>query len=197
VAFRDGDNDRVRDLADRAMPMFEGLPDKTLVTSPIHMLAESARADGRLDEARGHYDRSLELSRATNDRLFEAVEYVNVALLEIAAGDADAAERSAKACLAIEEGREGNLPYVLLAIGAAAVIKGNARKAVVALSAAHRLVSMGGEMFDPADQPLYDSNIAAAREALALYEVEAAEREGRAFSFEDAIAFAVGDDGGS
>ena len=196
VAFRDGDYGRVKELAERAMPLFDRLPDKTLVTSPIHMLAESARADGRLDEARTHYERSLELSRATGDRIFEAVEHVNVALLEIAVGNADAAERSARTCLAIEEGRESNLPYALLALGAAAVLRGDARRAVVALTAAHRLVSVAGEMFDPADQPLYDTNIEAARKMLSAEELAEAEGRGRAMSTDEAIALAVGDDGG-
>ena len=51
IALRDGDHATLRVLCERAMPLWERLEDRSVVTSPIHLLAESARLEGALERA--------------------------------------------------------------------------------------------------------------------------------------------------
>lgn len=87
VAFREGDHTEVERLAEACLPIWERLLDKTIVTSPYHMLAESHRLHGRFHEARKFYLRNIEEARAIHDDEMVEVEMINLALLEVAAGN--------------------------------------------------------------------------------------------------------------
>lgn len=194
VAFRDGDHDRVTELAQECMPIFERLPDKTLVTSPVHMLAESARADGRLDEAREFYQENIGISRSADDARMIAVEYMNLGLLEAMSGDTAAATRYSLDAIGSEEFEDGDLPYALLALGAAAEIDGDVDRAVVLLAASARMVADAGGIFDPADEPIYRERIDSARAKLGPERFAALEEKGRSLDAAQARAIAVGED---
>ena len=187
VAFRDEDHDRLRELCATATPMFERLEDPSLVTSPIHMMAESARMQGEFDRARELYERSIEMSRRANDDETLATELNNTALLELAAGDPSRALALAREALALG-GDELLTAYCSLAIGAALVATGATEPGVEALAATTKRIEQAGIVLDPADQPVLDNAIARARQALTGEQFEAAWERGRSRSFEEAVA---------
>lgn len=160
VAFREGDHDEIERLTDDCLPIWETLPDKTLVTSPFHMLAESHRLHGRFDEARQLYLRNIEQARALNDSEMIDIETINLALLEVAAGNHEEAMEHIRRLAGQGEVQD---PYLLLARGAARVASGDHHEGVADLVASSRLLEEEGQILDPADQRVYDAAMERAR----------------------------------
>lgn len=190
IAFREGDHAALRALCERAMPLWERLPDRSVVTSPIHMLAESARLEGQLERARDLYEKSIAASREVGNNRFEAVEQLNLSFLELQAGDLEAARARVKASVQASAPGEGDLPYVLLALGAIAARGGDGRRAAEMLAKAEAMLAERGEVFDPGDKPLFDSATADARDVLGESFVEAWEA-GSSLSTDEALARAL------
>lgn len=165
VAFRDEDHERLRKLCDQAMPLWEALDDPSAVTSPIHMLAESARMEGELDRARELYERSIAGSRASGDERMVALELNNMALLELAAKQPARALELARESLTMVDD-DLDRTYCFLACGAALVEIGDPALGVRLLSLSKRLLDQEGVILDPADQPVFDVAIEKARQML-------------------------------
>src|SRR5207253_1922696 len=82
VAFRDGDYERVRSLANEARGLTRSLePDAGVM--PLHMLAAGTRLGGQLDDAVELYTESLELNRRLGDTYMAGVEAHNLGHVEI------------------------------------------------------------------------------------------------------------------
>ena len=107
VAFRDGDNDRVRQLAREARALTQDL-DPAAGVAPLHLLAAGTRLAGELDEAARLYRESLGLNRRLGDRRMVAVELHNLGHVELHRGDVAAAEESFAECLELRDERD---PY--------------------------------------------------------------------------------------
>ncbi|MFP5353395.1 MAG: tetratricopeptide repeat protein [Actinomycetota bacterium] len=187
VAFRREDHARLEELCAEATPLFEGLEDPTQTTSPVHMLAESARMQGDLDSARGFYERSIAMSRATGDDRMVAIELNNMAFLELAAGHPNEALRLARESLTLVQGDDDMNTYCLLAIGAALVASGHEGEGVMALSVVDKMLKGAGTVLDPADQPLFDDAVEAAKLTLGREDFERAWNDGSAVSSDEAI----------
>lgn len=164
VAFRAGDHDRLRALCEEAEPFWLQLEDPMQVTSPVHMMAESYRLQGTLDRARELYERSIAIAHRHGDLRWVALELNNVALLELQAGDPDAAERATRRSLATVEPEPMELAYALLSLGSVAASRREGNEAARMLGAAHSIMQELESVFDPADQPLFDRAVALARE---------------------------------
>lgn len=189
IAFRESDHATLRALCARAMPLWERLEDRSVVTNPIHMLAESARLQGDLDRARDLYKESIEASRQAGDDRFEAVEYLNSAFLELQAGNVDAARARVQSSIEARSPEEGDAPYVLLALGAIAARKADGNIAAQLLAKAEAMLLERGEVFDPGDKPLFDSAKAEAHGALGA-SFDQAWRAGGALTSDEAMQLA-------
>lgn len=165
VAFRAGDHERLRALCEEAEPFWLQLENPMEVTSPIHMMAESCRLQGELERARGLYERSIAAARRCDDARWVALELNNVALLELQAGDADAAERATRGSIATHEPGPMDLAYALLSLGSVAALRRDGTRAARTLAASQAILQELESIFDPADQPLFDRAVHLAREA--------------------------------
>jgi hypothetical protein len=116
--------------------------------------------------ARDLYEKSIAASREVGDKRFEALEYLNSPFLELQAGNLEGASARVKASVEASALEEGDLPYVLLALGAIAARGGDGRPAAEMLAKAEAMLAEKGEVVDPGDKPLFDSARADAREAL-------------------------------
>lgn len=172
IAFREKDHTKVRSLCVQASPFWEQLEDRSQVTSPIHLLAESARLEGDIPRARELYDKSIAYSEEAGDVRMLAIELNNKAFLEIQAANIDEAERLARESLRLlREGttrgvRPTDSAYCLLALGSIAARKGDANRAASLLAASEAILATNDAIFDPGDKPLFDEASALARKQL-------------------------------
>src|SRR5439155_21916229 len=92
VAFRDGDYERVRALAEEARGLVREL-DADADVPPLHLLAAGTRLGGDYNAAFELYNESLELNRRLGDTRMVGVELHNLGHVELHRGNVDAAER--------------------------------------------------------------------------------------------------------
>ena len=172
IAFREKDHTTVRSLCDQAGPFWEQLEDRSQVTSPIHVLAESARLEGDIPRARALYDRSIAHAEEAGDVRMLAIELNNKAFLEIQAGNIDGGERLARDSLrllrdgAAQVARATDGAYCLLALGSIAARRGEGDRAASLLAASETILAANDAIFDPGDKPLFDQGCALARNQL-------------------------------
>lgn len=133
TAVRTGATDRARQLADRAAPLLDELPDAAAVRhlDGLYWLAATESALGRGDLAAGHLGRGLRIAEAR--RLTGIVPQLAMAMarLQMAAGDLAGAVRHA-AC-AETNAAAVDSPYLL---GLALALKDEVTAAAVAVSGA-------------------------------------------------------------
>jgi len=151
VAFRDGDNDRVRQLACEARELTHDLDPATGV-APLHLLAAGTRLAGELDEAARLYRESLELNRRLGDQRMVAVELHNLGHVELHRGDVAAAEQAFAECLELRDERD---PYEAamthLNRAALAFARGEHERAREVLDSAASTLADSGTVLDPDD----------------------------------------------
>jgi len=156
IAFRNQDHAELERLMDLCRPIYEALADKTGVTSPNHMLAESLRMHGRFDEARELYLANIREAKELGQASREKLENINLALLEIAAGNPMTAVALLKPEL-VEPEKPYSQAYYGLALGASKVWLGAHAEGLGHLRESQRILSDQGEIWDPADQAVYDA----------------------------------------
>jgi len=151
VAFRDGDNGRVRRLAREARELTHDLAPATGV-APLHLLAAGTRLAGELDDAARLYRESLELNRRLGDQRMVAVELHNLGHVELHRGDVAAAEESFAECLELRDERD---PYEAamthLNRAALAFARGEHERARDLLDRADSALADAGIVLDPDD----------------------------------------------
>ena len=152
VAFRDGDYDRVRSLADEARQLTRSLaPDAGVM--PLHMLAAGTRLSGDLDGAVKLYTESLELNRSLGDTYMAGVELHNLGHVEIHRGNVGTARRLFAEC---EATRSDDNPYDLamtnLNQAALAFAAADSERAAELLSQTQTTLDAAGIALDPDDQ---------------------------------------------
>jgi tetratricopeptide (TPR) repeat protein len=97
IAFREGDNGRVRSLALQAYDLVcDG--DPSAAVAPLHMLAAGTRLSGEPDAAVALYHESLALNRRLGDARMIAAELHNIGHVELHRGNVGAAEQAFAEC---------------------------------------------------------------------------------------------------
>src|SRR3954471_922028 len=161
VGLRERDFAAVERLAAESEEAAAG--DAALGRLPLHMRAEAARMAGDLERARGLYDESIALNRALGNDAMVAVEQGNKAWVEIAAGDADAAEELVRAGLTGTEHDDAyGLAFGLLSLARIALMRGDP-SGVTALGASITLLERAGLVWDPAEEPEFHATVALGR----------------------------------
>ena len=197
IAFREKDHPTVRSLCAEAGPLWEKLDDRSQVTSPTHLLAESARLEGDIPRARTLYDRSIVYSEEAGDVRMHALELNNKAFLEIQAGNIDEAEELVRASVrrlqdeAAQVARPTDGAYCLLALGWIAARRGEGDRAASLLAASETILAANDAIFDPADKPLFDQGCALARDQLGEAQFLAAWERGSSMGASQALATGI------
>jgi tetratricopeptide (TPR) repeat protein len=151
VAFRDGDNARVRLLAAQARALARDL-DPAAGVAPLHMLAAGTRLAGDYDHAVELYTESLDLNRRLGDRRMVGMELHNLGHVELHRGNVEAAER----CFAEVAGIcDHHDPYEAgmthLNQAALAVVRGDRERAAELLGRVQATLEGAGILLDPDD----------------------------------------------
>jgi tetratricopeptide (TPR) repeat protein len=131
-----------------ALPVYRRLGHTAGLAETYHNLAITFRDLGRLDEAEGHEQRSLELARSAGDPRVEQMARVGLAELKLLRGDARGADeeatQAAVACATTGEDPLGEADALRLA-GAARAALGEVEEALVPLDRALELARRHGD----------------------------------------------------
>ena len=187
VALRRGDFPEVRRWAERGYGAAEGLDDPGAIRIPLHMRAAAARMEGRYDEARQLYLRSIELNEQLGNTLNIAAENHNLFYVELHSGNREeAGRRFGTASEWIFANNNAYMrPYVFLDAGVLALHDGDAERACRLVSVSDRIFRDTDAIPDPDDYVELESATATLRERLGE-RFDALWAEGRALDDERA-----------
>jgi tetratricopeptide (TPR) repeat protein len=168
VALRRGDFAEVRRWAERGYEAAEGLDDPATVRIPLHMRAAAARMEGRYDEARELYLRSIELNEQLGNAVNIAGENHNLVYVELHSGNREeAGRRFAAASEWIFANDNAYLrPYVFLDAGVLALHDGDDERACRLVACADRIFRDTDSIPDPDDYVELEQAVATLRERL-------------------------------
>jgi predicted ATPase/class 3 adenylate cyclase len=152
-----------------------------------------AFARGELEQARMLLEDALAQSEEIGERIIGCLIRFDLAHVHLETGDHVSASRyladgfRSSAERATNEG----VDYGLVILAAVAVRAGNAEQAARLLAAAEARRDAVGVVLEPAEQALHDSTVAGVRSQLAEGVLRATWEEGRAFSLEQAVDYAL------
>jgi tetratricopeptide (TPR) repeat protein len=192
VARRQGDRASARTLLEESLSIARALGDRVGRAYALTMLGELARLDGDLPRAEAHYEASLLVWRRRGKAGVAAALH-SLGWVALNRGDnAVAAARFAESLGLCRDQRYIQLGALCL-VGLAGVLhaRGQPERASHLVGAADVLLDSVGSPLDVADQAEYDRTHASLRMALGEDRFAAARNEGRALSFDAAIALAL------
>lgn len=161
LALRAADFSELDRLARECEEVADTARDPALRRLPLHMQAEAARMQGELPRARELYDASIELNERLGNEAMVGVERGNKAWVEIACRQFDEAERLLRASLEAADDDYG-IAFCLLGLARIELERDRQRGAEL-LGAAEALLDRAGLVWDPAEQPEYDTTVALAQ----------------------------------
>ena len=188
VCLAQGEYATAQALHERALAL-PGGGDGLRAGSLLNNLGEGARAQGKLDEARDYYRRAVAACRERTDPQVLTVALINLAFVEDAQGRGDEALAYLREAILLAE-RLGDRHEVALALlGVASVLarRDDAATAAWLLGASDALHEAIGAELDPADRPVYERVVAAARGALGSRAFLDAVRAGRSAPIDEAV----------
>jgi len=190
VAFRRGDTPDVRRWSRLALDLARKRGNQAETATPLHMLAEAARMEGNLDEARKIY---LE-NRALNQRLgrehWVRAETLNLGAVEVLGGNTEGAVPLFRETLRmVRESTDRFLtPYVLAWSARVALARHDPTLATRLLGAAQAQTKRTGLAMDPDEEPEFKRGISACRSAMSAAEFEKNWDEGLRIPDEESLA---------
>jgi tetratricopeptide (TPR) repeat protein len=185
-----GDLVQARVHLEQALKLALELENKRALASAINALAQLDRMEGKLDTAERLYERVLALARELEDKESIAIGLLNLSMVSIGRGSHERASGCLAEALAISveigstrAGQSG------LEVSAGLHALGEAwERTAILVGAAQAQMVQTGFHGDPADEAFLAPLIAKARQALGSTAFAVAEAEGRALSYEAAIA---------
>jgi tetratricopeptide (TPR) repeat protein len=193
VALRRGDFAEVRHWAERGYEAAVAVDDPGVTRLPLHMRAAAARMEGRHDEARELYLRSIELNEELGNAVNVAGENHNLVHVELRSGNREeAGRRFAAASQWIFANDNAYMrPYVFLDAGVIALHDGDDERACRLVACADRIFRDTDAIPDPDDYVELEEAVATLRERLGE-RFEATWAEGRELGEERAQELARG-----
>lgn len=164
LALRDRDFREVERLAEECDRLAAESGDRSLGRMPLHMRAEAARMEGRIELALELYDRSIALNHELGNAAMVQVELGNKGWAELANGRLDEAARLFRESLerAAPEDAYGRA-FCLLGCARVELERG-APEGIATLEAAERVLAQAGLVWDPAEEDEHARTAALARE---------------------------------
>ncbi|MDH5538028.1 MAG: tetratricopeptide repeat protein, partial [Rhizobacter sp.] len=178
--------DEAMRLHGEAVDLARSLGDASLLPYLLNNLAESQRSAGQLDAAQRCYRESLEHARSLGGRLAIAVPLNNLIRVLVAQGRPDQARSLAVECLPLVREQKVGVDLLEVAVGLASSL-GEHEWAARFWGAADKTLKDWGYRHQPVDVEHTAPLVANSRRALGAAAFEAAEADGRALSFEQAM----------
>ena len=168
VALRHSDFGEVRRWAERGYEAADGLDDPAAIRMPLHLRAAAARMDGRYDEARELYLRSIELNERLGNEVNIAGENHNLFYVALHSGDREEARRRLQTASAWIFANDNAYmrPYAFLDAGVLALHDGDDERACRLVACAQRIFEETDSIPDPDDHVELDHTVATLRERL-------------------------------
>jgi predicted ATPase/DNA-binding winged helix-turn-helix (wHTH) protein len=163
---------------------------KREVAAALNMLAQLYRVEGQLDTAELLFESVIATARELGDIESIAIVLLNRAMIAISRHGAEAAGQMLLETIAMNEeiGSKAVAQSVLEASCGLAVLRQEWPQAAHFYGAAESLSAQTGIHRDPADNAFLEPRVASARQAMGAAAFAAAESEGRALAYDDAMA---------
>ena len=183
-------------LAEEGLGVFRELDHKAGIAFGLNSLGELARLDGDYARARRAYEECQAVSKETGNRRHEAISIANLSYVAYHEGNYDQAIDCCRKALALSNSlqMEHLSAWFLAAMAGAIGAKGKPKLAARLLAASEAQLEAMGASTQPADKFEIDHFKEAIREQLDETELDKAWAEGRAMSFEEAVAYALGNE---
>jgi tetratricopeptide (TPR) repeat protein len=162
-------------------------------------LGMAALTRGDLGRATQMFEEGLAIARRLGERLSTYIALYNLAQVALSHSDYNGAVSLFEEGIALSEevGDRANLAYCLEGLAVVAGVRGEAERSSRLIGAAEGLHEAVGVpvyvYYEPHRSP-YESTVAAVRSQMGEEAFEAARAQGRALTFEQAVAYAVEDD---
>jgi tetratricopeptide (TPR) repeat protein len=188
-----GELDRATQVLEKSLELFREQEDAWGAAHILTHLVVVPLRRGNYQRAARYSEEALELTRRTGDRLAGNIALHLLAQAAWASGDSGLAARYFRDALALtfEVADRTNAAYCIEGLAAVAEVQDEPHRAARLLGAAEALLETAGiPLYAQVDRELQQHVAAAARERLGEQAWTAAWEEGRAMSFEEAVAYA-------
>jgi tetratricopeptide (TPR) repeat protein len=192
TTLADGDYVAARALFEESLTINTEMGNTDTTAWLLNSLGEVARYTGDYTQAAIFYEQSLTLHRELGNTYGVTVALHNLGSVAQQAGNGLEATRLFRESLrlALQTGRRAAVAWCLIGLGSVAGPQRPERAARL-FAAAESLLTTIGTRLDPADQPQYERNRAAAQAALAPAAWDAAWAAGAALTTDAAVALAM------
>ena len=182
--------------AEKGLALFRALDDKPSIAQALNTIGELARIHGDDERAQAVYEECLLVVRETGEVRREAMILNNLGMVMMHRKQVQQAKRLFKEALAkrlkVGHDKRGSLTNILFLAGAIAAAGDPQRGARLAGAVTALLEAMGVGL-EPGDQPEQERILAAVRGQLDEDTFQTCWEEGRAFTLEQAAAYALDD----
>jgi predicted ATPase/DNA-binding CsgD family transcriptional regulator len=194
-----GDHRRVTALREEAEALRPELVDRSAIAYLLNFLGQAAVGEGDHDRAVARFEEELALYRELGDTRGIAMNFCCVGMTALAQGDRERAAARFEEALRLLQGRgdKVGIAYSLLGLAGVAVSRGRPARAARLWGAAEALREADGLPLSPFVRSLsdYEGDLATARAGLDERSFAAAWSEGRAMTPEQAIEYALSEEG--
>ncbi len=197
AALQLGEFERATRVLDEALEMYRGQGDDWGAAHSLTYLAVPPLRQGDYRRAAAYAEEALELARRTGDRLAANISLFLLAQAAWALGEHGRAARYFRDALELtfEVSDRTNAAFSLQGLAAVAEARGEPHHAARLLGAAEALLEATGTLlYAQVDHELHQRVVDTVRESLGERAWKEAQDEGRAMTFEEAVAYALGED---
>ena len=193
--IRQGDFAEARLRYQQILPFLREEKYKSGITSALNALGVMAHAEGNYALAKGYYAEALANARDLGSGIFSPAKNLgNILLYE---GEIESAKTLAAECMSLarQSGSKAVLSYAIQSYAGIATVQKQARKAITLFAVTRKLQEEAASkgILSPAGEADFARNFALAREQVDDATFNAAWAEGRAMTWEQAVAYALGE----
>ncbi len=188
-----GQFENVRNTMSQSLELWQALEDKTGISWELNLLANLARTERDLAQARSFLEQSVALRRVIGDRILLAYSLRRLAEIAVEQRDFAAAEAGYREghMLLWEAGGKAGIAASLAGFAGLALAQGQVFRSVRLFGAADAILQALSWRLPPADDETYQRNLAHARARLGGEAFDAAWAEGHAFSMDQAVDYGL------
>ena len=199
VAMGRTDHEAATSHLQEALRSFREVDQDYGVAHATTYLGMAALTGGDVSRATHMFEEGLAMARRLGERLGIYIALYNLAQVALSRGDYSGAVSLFEEGVALsgEVGDRANLAYCLEGLAVVAGARGEAMRAARVIGAAeglHEAIGVPVYVYYEPDRSLYEHRVAAVRSQMGAEAFEAARAEGRAMTFEQAVAYALEDD---